>query len=335
MKRIFISIIISLVITNYLEMFELPYAIKIRNLIYYGSLTDRENGEVKYTFSNGEKLFNPVSLAQEVLPQSQCLLSTYYITLPLLNCKEIKINHREIMNSANNILKHLKYKTYKDLNFAMLPYDFYLPIYDLKAPWYSGMAQGHAIEVLLAAYNHSKEDKFKNNAILIGNSFKVNVSNGGVKVNLSKGLWYEEYASNKKTKHPLVLNGHNFALDALFWLKQEDSSFEYYFNEGLLAVKENVETYYSLSWTYYDRFNNIADKKYHNIHIAQLERLNKFREDDAFTSQIIKMKILNLLPFGFIERLIFTHNRMVLFLLFVNTMFIYIILFIVKRVKLS
>lgn len=330
-KTIFISIVLSLLLTNYVEMIETPYAKKIRNLFYYGTVSDRKDGKVKYRFDKNNEHFNPVSLALESLSDSQCVLSRYYTALPLLDCDNKTVNEERIITSANKIITKIIYKEHNNVEFGLLEYNFYLPIYKLNPPWYSGMAQGFSLEILLAAYKLTGNTVFLSNAIYLGNAFKIDTVNEGLKVNVEGGYWYEEYASPIKKNTPLVLNGHNFVLDSLYTLSQEDKSFKVYLDNGISALVKNIDQYFSLFWTYYDKKHNIADKKYHIIHIEQLERISKISSNNDLNPAIDKMKLRNNLPFGFIERLIVKHNRMTVFLFLFNALIIYLLFILIRR----
>lgn len=56
------------------------------------------------------------------------------------------------------------------------------------------MAQGLAIEPLLAAYQLNGDVKFVEGAKLAANALAVPIEAGGVAVYLERGIWFEEYA---------------------------------------------------------------------------------------------------------------------------------------------
>ena len=79
----------------------------------------------------------------------------------------------------------------------MWPYNFDYPTYELKAPWYSAMAQGLGIEVLIAAYKITDDDKYLHEARLAANALLVPIEENGVAIYLNNGdngIWFEEYA---------------------------------------------------------------------------------------------------------------------------------------------
>src|SRR5947207_11353985 len=64
----------------------------------------------------------------------------------------------------------------------------------LKAPWYSGLAQGQGISLLVRAHAETGEQRFLHAATRAFQSFLTNVSAGGVTFTDSSGnMWLEEY----------------------------------------------------------------------------------------------------------------------------------------------
>ena len=94
--------------------------------------------------------------------------------------------------------------------------------YGIANGWVSGLAQGMAGQVLLAAHLETGDEKYLRAARELRNLFFVPVTSGGVRVEISpQQVWYEEYAK-PGTRPPLVLNGHLLALDFLYWMSQVD-----------------------------------------------------------------------------------------------------------------
>ena len=64
----------------------------------------------------------------------------------------------------------------------------------LKAPWYSALAQGQGISVLVRAYKESGEARYLEGARRAFASFQQPLDSGGVAFTDSAGdLWFEEY----------------------------------------------------------------------------------------------------------------------------------------------
>src|SRR5205814_3943452 len=79
----------------------------------------------------------------------------------------------------------------------------------LKAPWYSGLAQGQGISLLVRAHAETGDPKFLNSAERAFQSFLTNVASGGVAfTDANQNLWFEEYIVSKPTH---ILNGFIWA----------------------------------------------------------------------------------------------------------------------------
>jgi len=90
------------------------------------------------------------------------------------------------------------------------------------------------------------------------------------------GYWYEEYASPSSIRSH-VLNGHIFALEGIYELYTltKDDMARKLFQEEMNELKRHIHEYDAGSWTYYDRLKNMANWKYHNLHIKQMDYLWK------------------------------------------------------------
>src|SRR6185437_863165 len=64
----------------------------------------------------------------------------------------------------------------------------------LKAPWYSGLAQGQGISVLVRAYRETGRKDYLDAATEAARAFHAEVSQGGVACrDANNNLWIEEY----------------------------------------------------------------------------------------------------------------------------------------------
>ena len=72
-----------------------------------------------------------------------------------------KVNNNEsaktyFLNNVNWLVNNAIPKE----NYLLLPYNFPLPIYNLKAPWFSAMANGLALQVLIKAHETTQDLKY-------------------------------------------------------------------------------------------------------------------------------------------------------------------------------
>lgn len=162
----------------------------------------------------------------------------------------------------------------------------------LDPGWYSAMAQGQAISLLVRAYVRTLSKKYLTAALRATELFSVSSEDGGVRAVFSgKYVWYEEYPTIPST---FVLNGFIYSLFGLYDLKtvtdrQGDSTTTILFQEGLLSLKAMLPLYDTGSGSVYDlrHFSlgsapNLARWEYHEVHINQLLTLATISDDHIF-----------------------------------------------------
>lgn len=162
--------------------------------------------------------------------------------------------------------------------FLILEYNFPWPVYGIKPPWRSAMAQAEALDVLVRAYELTNDSKYVNTAKLLLNSLFVDVKNGGVTYKTpTDGWWYELYAGDNG-KQPRVLNGMLYTLVALadYYNHTKDHYAKFLFNEGLISLRKNLPLFDSNQTSgvdfYYDILKTPNKVEYH---IAVMELLSQ------------------------------------------------------------
>ena len=167
-------------------------------------------------------------------------------------------------------------------NFGVLKYAYNWPMYNMVAPWRSGLANGVSLQVFVKAHALSGNTKYLSDAKQVLNSFFVEVKDGGVTYeSKDNGWWFEEFADEEGVVSR-VLNGHVFALLGIheYYTYTHDSSANYLFHQGLLALTKTLPKYDKgggHSW--YDLRGTPANNKYHFIHVDLLDRLYHITED--------------------------------------------------------
>ena len=164
-------------------------------------------------------------------------------------------------------------------------------VYNITAPWISGMAQGEALSVLLRASQITGEKKYFETAQLAWRIFDVTVKDGGV---ISKygdnSPVIEEYPSSNFPS--FVLNGFLFAIFGIYdysiYTQESDpqKKFLLYIN----SLKKNLFRYDCGYWTYYDLAHplRLAAKHYHKIHIEQLKSIYKITNESVFQEYYLR-----------------------------------------------
>jgi len=333
MIEAFSIILIGIFITHYFELFELPLFNKIRSIIYFRKGSDVVNQDILKRHYKGikEATYSPVNIAQSVLVQSQQILSNK------LNCPDYLIRYKgnidveRIIKIADFFLEYGEKIKFNDIEGIVLYYNF--EYNDLGKKWYSGMAQGQAAEVILSAYYLTMDLKYLIGSQKILNVLRIPIESGGALVNVNGGIWFEEYASEKNIgKSPLVLNGHLFAMDGIFWMKQIlPDEWDEIYKLALNAVNTNIYKYVTFCWSRYCLTPTIANGFYHRLHVQQLKRIeNVDKKLYKIKKYRRKFELMNYIPFGIFTRIIVSHNTMLILILVFNIVTIGIIYYLLK-----
>jgi hypothetical protein len=211
-----------------------------------------------------------------------------------------------------------------DTIFRVWQYEFDYPFYGIQAPWSSGMAQGHVIELMVAAYRLTGESHYLNSAKEAANALAVPIEDGGVAVSAGDGIWFEEYASTS-CRPPEVLNGHIFALNGLWHLSRVDPSYEPLFTQGIVGLKRRLAEFDIGVWSQYDLAGTPANRKYQAIHVDQLRELYMRTRDPMFHKYANKFEWQLWLPFHVVYRLATFPTRLLVALVAANTLTIWIV----------
>lgn len=173
---------------------------------------------------------------------------------------------------------------------------------ELPPGWYSAMAQGQAMSVLVRAYLKTERGEYLDAALRSAALFDIPSSSGGVRATfLGRHPWYEEYPT---TPSCFVLNGFVYSLIGLYDLKtvaalsSSSSSAAAasepgrLFDEGMASLKTLLPLFDTGSGSIYDLRHftltgaapNIARWDYHATHVNQLLLLSQIDDDPLFVS---------------------------------------------------
>jgi heparosan-N-sulfate-glucuronate 5-epimerase len=156
----------------------------------------------------------------------------------------------------------------------------------LKSPWYSGLAQGQGISVLVRAWRETGEDKYIVAASEAMACFEKDTASGGVIYYDDRGdLWIEEYIVTPPTH---ILNGFIWATWGIFdyALATRNASADLIFRRSMKTILSNLSRYDTGSWSLYEQSGTflpmIASSFYHRLHIAQLRVLYRLTGEPSF-----------------------------------------------------
>lgn len=157
----------------------------------------------------------------------------------------------------------------------------------LKAPWYSGLAQGQGISLLARAYVHTKNEKYLQAAKKAFESFKVQVKDGGVNFRDAEGYtWFEEYIVSPPPTH--ILNGFMWGAWGVYdySILTGDEDAKRLWNEAVETIASKLPEFDIGFWSLYEQSGTllpmIASRFYHSLHIVQLQVMHRLTGRAAF-----------------------------------------------------
>ena len=156
----------------------------------------------------------------------------------------------------------------------------------LKAPWYSGLAQGQGISLLLRAHVETRDNEYLQAASTAFRCFEYDVDHGGVACTDDNGhLWFEEYIVSPPTH---ILNGFMWAMWGVYdyFLATGSESARTLFEASVQTLRGNLPSYDLGFWSLYEqsgtRLPMIASPFYHRLHITQLRVMHRLTNDSVF-----------------------------------------------------
>jgi heparosan-N-sulfate-glucuronate 5-epimerase len=156
----------------------------------------------------------------------------------------------------------------------------------LKAPWYSGLAQGQGVSLLLRAHRDTGDTTYLDAAQRAFASLTRSINDGGVLFTDEHGdVWIEEYLVNPPTH---ILNGMIWASWGVYdyVLTTGDAAARQVFDRVVQTLVRNLDRYDLGFWSLYEqsgtRLKMIASPFYHCLHIAQLRVMHKLTGDGLF-----------------------------------------------------
>lgn len=156
----------------------------------------------------------------------------------------------------------------------------------LKAPWYSGLAQGQGISLLVRAHRETANAEYLRAAKRAFTSFLLPTDKGGVTFTDEQGnLWFEEYIVSPPTH---ILNGFIWATWGVYdyFLATADPTAQDLFQLAVKTLLKNLARYDLGFWSLYEqsgtRLKMVASPFYHQLHIVQLRVMHRLTGEDQF-----------------------------------------------------
>ena len=157
---------------------------------------------------------------------------------------------------------------------------------ELKSPWYSALAQGQGISLLVRAHAETNNAKYLDAAMRAYQSFTASTESGGVSfADGAGGLWFEEYIVSPPSH---ILNGFIWAAWGVYDYCVATGSQEAgrLFDSAIQTLTKNMHRYDLGFWSSYELSGTllpmIASPFYHRLHIAQLRVMHQLTANDIF-----------------------------------------------------
>jgi len=158
-------------------------------------------------------------------------------------------------------------------NNGLWAYYFDHDAYGLKSPWYSALAQGQGVSVLLRAYLVSGNEDYLRTAKAAYSGMILPVEKGGLLRREGDDVYLEEVVADRKTA---ILDGMLFSLFAvqdLYFVTREEAVLNLLIS-CLDTIERKLPEYDLGYWSRADLYQSdppmVASHFYHNLHVIQL-----------------------------------------------------------------
>lgn len=156
----------------------------------------------------------------------------------------------------------------------------------LIAPWYSGLAQGQGLSLLVRVAVMTGEATYAEAAVAAFQPFMRDINCGGVVFRESAGLpWIEEYLVDPPSH---ILNGFIWGLWGAYDFAQwsDDADAKHLWRECIDTLARNLPRYDTGDWSLYELPAGgppmLASPYYHRLHIVQLRVMHRLTGNEVF-----------------------------------------------------
>lgn len=157
----------------------------------------------------------------------------------------------------------------------------------LKAPWYSALAQGQGISLLVRAHRETAKPAYLEAAKQAFETFLKTTDEGGVAYIDEEGYtWFEEVIVNPPTH---ILNGFLWASWGVYdyFLHTGEEEARRLFHEAIRTLRDNLSRFDAGFWSLYEqsgtRMKMLSSPFYHSLHIAQLRVTHRLTGEPIFS----------------------------------------------------
>jgi len=239
----------------------------------YFALTDSSIFTRDYVFKNDV----PVRLSTQGLDNP--LLPFYY---GLVGINERIVNKQSVEEIIAKV--DLVAQNFEDGSGRILyPYQEDYDIFELKAPWISGITQALACSFYLRKYHIDSDNQTLKKAKQIFQVLTVDVEKGGLLRSTSAGLeWVEEYPSNPPS---YVLNGHIFAIIAAIEMYQlsQESYYAVQAKQWIKSLIYHLPEYQFKGKILHNKYQNkLSNLEYQGLYVGLFRHLHSLTQHPIF-----------------------------------------------------
>jgi hypothetical protein len=164
----------------------------------------------------------------------------------------------------------------------------------LQAPWYSGLAQGNGLSLLVRAAIATGNTVYAEAAHAAFDSMRLDVRDGGVLVTDEQNdLWIEEYLVDRPSH---ILNGFMWALWGVYdyakWSASPEASRVW--TRSVATLLNRLDEFDTGWWSLYEIRDQgremLASRYYHTLHIAQLLVMQRLTGNQAFADRAARFQ---------------------------------------------
>jgi heparosan-N-sulfate-glucuronate 5-epimerase len=174
----------------------------------------------------------------------------------------------------------------------------------LRAPWYSGLAQGQGLALLVRAWQATGERRFLAAADRAALSLFTPVDRGGTLfVDPDDRWWIEEYLTEPLTH---ILNGFMWALwgvrdYAAVPEATHRAQMQELWDQSLRTLEVVLPRFDTGYWSTYDLaplwLRNVASPFYHKLHLVQLDVMHRLTGRSVFAETLARWRAYQASPF--------------------------------------
>lgn len=256
------------------------YYLNFESKLYYPESFD-DNGIPLWKTNDEPYFHHPIVICQYALGIFEHLYQKNF------SDEDLKVKFIKLADWLKN--------NYKEINCGKIWYIYYdIPLYGIRKPWYSALAQGEAVSVLTRAHLLTGNEEYLRIAEEAITPFFVNVNEGGLLNYFNAVPIYEEYPSEIRTVG--VLNGFMFSLFGLYdlILLNKSENAEKLFAIGIDSLKKLLPYYDTGYWARYFLYDYpkryVASFTYISIMYEQLKVLYHLTDEKIFLKYSQKWK---------------------------------------------